>query len=66
MYKVTGRKAGWRVFSMRYEKEHEGGGVGGDVKRPWVYAQEREFKLFSVCAKGAGRSGVLARSTPCG
>lgn len=25
---------------MRYEKEHGGVEVGGNVKYPWIYAQE--------------------------
>lgn len=40
MHKVTGRKKGWRVLFMRYEKEHGGVEVGGNVKYPWIYAQE--------------------------
>lgn len=51
MCKVAGRKKGWRVLFMRYEKEHGGGGVGGNVKYPWVCAQERKriYFIFYLC-----------------
>lgn len=45
---------------MRYEKEHGGGGVGGNVKYPWVCAQEgkRIYFIFYLC-KGRWELGEV-------
>lgn len=45
---------------MRYEKEHGGGGVGGNVKYPWVCAQEgkRIYFIFYL-SKADGSLGKL-------